>query len=180
MSDFQYLVNKYLGLIWTSLFILSVAVHISHFTSCTSQISNSYYFLAFALNWNDLIVLEADIEHKEGNQETKIDPCADFFYQKTSVSTNLQKSFLFLLVSVLSWSYMLIEKRIYQCIRRFYCQDMSRIKVLSVAEKNDAAKNIAAHLSRGNAARVRWSSTTLLSGLRKVVIDDMACQLPSS
>ena len=50
---------------------------------------------------------------------------------------------------------MLIEKRIYQCIRRFYCQDMSRIKVLSVAEKNDAAKNIAAHLSRGNAARVR-------------------------
>ena len=56
---------------------------------------------------------------------------------------------------------MLIEKRIYQCIRRFYCQDMSRIKVLSVAEKNDAAKNIAAHLSRGNAARVRWSSTTL-------------------
>jgi len=48
---------------------------------------------------------------------------------------------------------MLIEKRIYQCIRRFYCQDMSRIKVLSVAEKNDAAKNIAAHLSRGNAAR---------------------------
>ena len=151
----------------------------SHFTSCTSQISNSYYFLAFALNWNDLIVLEADIEHKEGNQETKSDRCADFFYQKNSVS-NLQKSFLFLLISVLSWSYMLIEKRIYQCIRRFYCQDMSRIKVLSVAEKNDAAKNIAAHLSRGNAARVRWSSTTLLSGLRKVVIDDMACQLPSS
>ena len=144
----------------------------SHFTSCN-------YFLTFALNWNDLIVLEADIEHKEGNQETKSDRCADFFYQKTSVS-DLKKSFLFLLVSVLSWSYMLIEKRIYQCIRRFYCQDMSRIKVLSVAEKNDAAKNIAAHLSRGNAARVRWSSTTLPSGLRKVVIDDRDYQLPSS
>lgn len=39
--------------------------------------------LAFALNWNDLIVLEAHIEHKEGNQETKSDRCADYFYQKT-------------------------------------------------------------------------------------------------
>jgi hypothetical protein len=36
---------------------------------------------------------------------------------------------------------------------------MSRIKVLNVAEKNDAAKNIAALLSNGNANRVRMDIT---------------------
>lgn len=42
---------------------------------------------------------------------------------------------------------------------RFYCQKIESIantqmKYLNVAEKNDAAKNISAHLSRGTSQRV--------------------------
>ena len=48
-----------------------------------------------------------------------------------------------------------MKKEVFQFVNRLYCQDMSRnIKILNVAEKNDAAKNIAALLSQGTAQRV--------------------------
>ena len=43
----------------------------------------------------------------------------------------------------------------HRCVRRFCSEKMSRpIKVLNVAEKNDAAKNIAGLISHGSAQRV--------------------------
>ena len=46
-------------------------------------------------------------------------------------------------------------KTVHRCVRRFCSEKMSRpIKVLNVAEKNDAAKNIAGLISHGSAQRV--------------------------
>ncbi len=45
------------------------------------------------------------------------------------------------------------KQLIFTNVKRFLCTDMSRLKVLNVAEKNDAAKNIAELLSRGRMQR---------------------------
>ena len=66
-------------------------------------------------------------------------------------------------------------------VKRHYCQDMSRpIKILNVAEKNDAAKNISALLSAGNVQRVSKDTSICSIKWRKVKFQDCDFYLEKS